>query len=313
MANHRQYALLFMILLLLTVLLAGCSSGSKVSEATIRDSVTADMKTFQLEDFAQTNQVSHTLGIDKITIESSSEENGGQLVYAQVMMSDKDLSAELYYKMLFRKNGNEWRLDEYQEYKPSLVKILAKPKENAVRAYYQDKYGSLDLVSQQESGESYIFHYRYQDLHQYLSITGEIEITVEIAKEGRRVFWTSYKENQLSKNYQWNAEGCWCQYIHSTPETYGKNAFFSDTRYVYTVKKDNGEYRYTIDRYICKSSEKEVYDGSYSGTAKIYEERKDPYISCFNEYTYCSLEIHADRIFVEGVGVYYPDIYPVGQ
>lgn len=312
MTNYRKYAFAWMMIPLLAVLLTGCSV-SKVSEATIRDSVTADMRTFQLADFGQTNQAAHTLGIDKITIESISEENGGQVVYAQILMSDQDLSAEAYYKMLFRKNGGEWRLDDYQEYKPGSVKVLARPDEAAVRAWYQEKYGPLDLVSRQENGESTIFRYRYQDPHQYVTITGEVEITVEAARQGRTLIWTVPNEKQLSKNCQWKAEESWCEYPSSTPETYGKNTFFTDSRYVYTVKKENGEYIYTVDRYKCKPGEKEVYDKSHSGTAKVYEDTDNPYLSCYNEYTFCSLEIHMDQIIVQGPGVYDQNIYPAGQ
>lgn len=228
------YALL--AICLTCFILTGCSSGGKITESIIKDSLTDDLRSYSYADFAEVGKI-HVLNVDKVSIESQTEENGGQAVYAEVLMSDDVFSAKAYYKLLYRKGTDGWRLDQTSEYKASEFDVNAEPSEDKVRAYYQEKYGDLKLLESKKDDGKYIYHYQYLDEHTYLTIRGTIEVVVAPGKAQKEAKWYS-DATESERDTEWNVEGKWCYYFGCTPETYGKSTLFSDSRYEYTIRKE---------------------------------------------------------------------------
>ena len=290
------------ILSILCFVLAGCSSkDSGITEDVIKNSATDDMRSFSYRDFAQQPEV-HLLNVDKVVIESQEQGEGGQIVYANLMMSDETLSVSAFYKLLYRKAEQNWRLDQATSYKAAEITMSVKPTEANIRSYYQEKYGSLELSKQKESNGMLVYRYTYEDIHTYLTARGELEITVEPFYSGREAGWTTFKEEETGKQITWNVEGQWCYYFSCKPETYGKSDFFSDSRYVYTISKENDQFVYTIDRYKCEPGEQEKLDKSTRGVAKI-SEGKNPSLECYNDYTFTTLSFTKDQVSQIGLGV----------
>ena len=299
------YALL--AICLTCFILTGCSSGGKITESIIKDSLTDDLRSYSYADFAEVGKI-HVLNVDKVSIESQTEENGGQAVYAEVLMSDDVFSAKAYYKLLYRKGSDGWRLDQASEYKASEFDVKAEPSEDKVRAYYQEKYGDLKLLESKKDDGKYIYHYQYLDEHTYLTIRGTIEVIVAPGKAQKEAKWYS-DATESERDTEWNVEGKWCYYFSCTPETYGKSTLFSDSRYEYTIRKENGQFVFTVDRYKCEPGETEKFDKSKEGTAKIYD-GKSPELSCYNEFTSTSLIFSMDDVRQAGLGVN-DAVYPV--
>lgn len=299
------YALL--AICLTCFILTGCSSGGKITESIIKDSLTDDLRSYSYADFAEVGKI-HVLNVDKVSIESQTEENGGQAVYAEVLMSDDVFSAKAYYKLLYRKGTDGWRLDQTSEYKASEFDVNAEPSEDKVRAYYQEKYGDLKLLESKKDDGKYIYHYQYLDEHTYLTIRGTIEVVVAPGKAQKEAKWYS-DATESERDTEWNVEGKWCYYFGCTPETYGKSTLFSDSRYEYTIRKENGQFVFTVDRYKCEPGETEKFDKSKEGTAKIYD-GKSPELSCYNEFTSTSLIFSMDDVRQAGLGVN-DAVYPV--
>jgi len=302
-----RYISIIVVMFLVCVLLSGCSSGNKISESIVKNSLTNDLRTFTYADFAESG-TDRVLNVDKVTIEGQDEENGGQTVYAEIRMSDDLISAKVYYKLLYRKSSEGWRLDRASEYKNGEMEVRAEPTEAKVRAYYQEKYGDLELIEKRQDQGKYIYRYQYVDKHKYVTIRGTIEATAELGKAGREASWYS-EVTETGKDTEWYVEGKWNYYFSSTPETYGKNEWFSDSRYEYTIRKENGQYVYTIDRYTCKPGGTEKYDKSKTGTATINTD-KNPEFICYNEFAATSLCFTMDDVRQKGLGVNDP-IYPV--
>ena len=298
---------ILMALTLVLLMLTGCSSESKITESVVKGSLTEDLRSYSYADFAETGKI-HVLNVDKVNIESQAEENGGQAVYAEVLMSDDIFSAKAYYKLLYRKGSDGWRLDQTSEYKTGEFDVKAEPSEDKVRTYYQKEYGDLKLLESKKDDGKYIYRYQYLDEHTYLTIRGTIEVAVALGKAQKEAKWYS-DATEAEKDTEWNVEGKWCYYFSCTPETYGKSTLFSDSRYEYTIRKENGQYVFTVDRYKCEPGEKEKFDKSKEGVAKIYD-GKNPELSCYNEFTSTSLSFSMDDVRQTGLGVN-DAVYPV--
>ena len=239
-----------------------------------------------------------------MTIESQQQEDGGRSVYANIVMSDALITANTYYKLLYRNSEKGWRLDKISEYREPEIEVRAKPSEDCVREYYQEKYGNLALHDYTESEGKHIYHFQYEDVHSFLTIQGTLEIVVGSVKAGKQISWTTFQEADTGRNLEWNnVEGQWCYYFSCKPETYGKSDFFSDSRYVYTIRENGGQFDYTIDRYKCEPGGSEQLNKSTRGTAEI-SDGKNPMLTCYNEFTSTSLCFSMDEVSQQGLGVY---------
>ncbi len=304
--SAKNYYILF-TMFLFCLLLSGCSSVSAITENVVKESMTNDLRSFSYADFAEIGET-HVLSVEKIHIESQADENGGKMVYTEVQMSDDVLAAKAYYKLLYRKGADGWRLDQADEYRACEFEVKAEPSEEKIRAYYQKKYGNLKLVESRKEKGKFIYRYQYLDEHTYLTSQGTIEVAVELGKVEKEAKWYS-NVTESDQSTEWNVEGKWCYYFSCKPETYGKSSFFSDSRYVYTIRKENGEYLFTVDRYRCEPGETEKLDKSKSGIAKIYDGDK-PELYCYNEFTFTNLTFSADDVRQTGTGVNDP-VYPI--
>ena len=177
MKNLRKLVILC-VLLALCAILGGCAEDT-VTVDVIKNSLTDQMRTYTLHDFAQ-KPVEHLLNVNQVTVSSTEKTEGGVQVYAEVAMSDADMRVTAYYRLLYRKSGNSWRLDSQRTYRQPEITASDRDQTRYVQEYYAQKFGNLTLVGSpaKDQDQATVYRFAIQNKPRFVDEPNELVVRI---------------------------------------------------------------------------------------------------------------------------------------